>query len=222
MNSAAGCPSFSMPALWRWSDANSVVLGIFYIALGSILIQFGPTHDKFSLIAIATFGMGTFVLVTVHAFILPNSTPMWMVWISVLMALGIGAGAGYGVYEWPKIGVISIGISLGTIFGLLIYIMFMSNITGNVALELGMQTNSTTTAGGTTRPMADIEAEEWTQLMVSVICCILLFSAVSIVFYEQAVIIGTCVIGSYLVVRGIAKMLGNFPNEFLVYDSIKN
>lgn len=48
------------------------------------------------------------------------------------MAIGIGAGAGYGVYVWPKAGVISIGITLGTITGFIVYVMFLSSITGNL------------------------------------------------------------------------------------------
>ena len=52
--------------------------------------------------------------------------------------------------------------------------------------------------------------------------CCLVFSILSVVFYEEAVIFGSCVIGSYLMVRGLSKMVGGFPNEFLIYDSLKN
>lgn len=69
---------------------------------------------------------------------------------------------------------------------------------------------------------ADIEQEEWLELFGSVGICQLIFSALCIIFYEEAVICGTCLIGSYFLIRGLAKMLGNFPNEFLIYTSIKN
>jgi hypothetical protein len=173
MSSPAGCPSFSMPSLWRWSDQNNLFIGLLLILIGGFLIGFGPIYNKVSLVTIATVSIGSIVLVLFHALLLPHSTPQWLVWITLLMALGIGAGAGYGVYAWPKAGVVSIGIALGTIFGALIYVMFMSNITGNVALELGFANNSTgtTTVGGVEKTFADIEREEWIQLMASVGVC---------------------------------------------------
>lgn len=223
MTSAAGCPTFSMPALWRWSDQNSIIVGIVLVVVGGLLIQFGPTYDKASLIAIATLSMSTMVLILVHALIMPNSTPQWMVWITIAMAIGIGIGAGFGVFLWPKAGVVSVGMALGSIFGLVIYIIFMSDISTDL-VEVGIQNGveGNTTVNGVEKTFADIEAEEWFQLISSIAVCQVVFSILCVIFYEVAVICGTCVIGSYLVVRGISKVIGHFPNEFMIYDSIKN
>lgn len=38
MNTQAGCPVFSMPPLWRWSDQNSILIGILLVLLGGVLI----------------------------------------------------------------------------------------------------------------------------------------------------------------------------------------
>ena len=193
LTSAAGCPSFSMPPLWRWNYANHIIIGIFLVLIGGLLLQFGPQYDKECLIMISTMSISTIVLVFLHALIMPSSTPQWMVWITLFMSIGIGAGAGYSVYAWPKSGIIYIGLTLGTIFGVLIYLIFMSNITGNLELELGISSGSSesVTLGGIKRNFADIETEEWRQLILSVFFCQLLFAAVSIVFYQEALVVGT-------------------------------
>jgi hypothetical protein len=38
MTSPAGCPVFSMPPLWRWSDQNSLLVGLVLVVAGALLI----------------------------------------------------------------------------------------------------------------------------------------------------------------------------------------
>ena len=60
--------------------------------------------------------------------IMPNSTPHWMILICLLLCFGAGAGLGYGAYNWPKIGVFSIGAVVGGCLGTLVYIIFFSDV----------------------------------------------------------------------------------------------
>lgn len=129
MSSPAGCPVFSMPALWRWTDANTYVIGALLILMGALLIQFGGKYDTASLCTIASFGNTCIVMLFLYGFILPDITPMYVVWITLGMSLMIGAGAGYGVYHWPKAGVVSVGLTLGALFGSIVYILFFSTLT---------------------------------------------------------------------------------------------
>ena len=78
------------------------------------------------------------VLVVLHAVVLPSQTPQWMVWLTMIMAALIGLGAAVGVFIWPKGGVVSVGLVLGTIFGTLIYILFLSGMTGNPEIDLAI------------------------------------------------------------------------------------
>jgi hypothetical protein len=98
MNSQSGCPVFSMPALWRWSDSNNYVIGAFFMIIGGLMIYFGNKYQKITICFIASFGVSFLVLLVTYGLVMPNETPQYIVWISVLMSFGVGAGAGYGVY----------------------------------------------------------------------------------------------------------------------------
>jgi hypothetical protein len=195
------------------------------ILIGILLIQFGAKYDVISLVTIATLFTGFTVCMFINGLILPASSPQYIVWITIVMSFFIGLGAGYGVYAWPKAGVISIGASMGALLGTLIYVMFMSGMTGNAEVALGLsnkKSTETVEVNGVLKTYADIQSEEMFQLMMSLGFCIFICSALAVAFYEQAVLFGTSVIGSYLLIRGLAVMFGGFPNEFMVYDAIRN
>lgn len=138
MNTPAGCPVFSMPPLWRWTSSNSILIAIVMIVLGYLLLQYGGKYFMASMCIIATFGMTCIILCVLYGLLMPSSTPQYMVWMSVFFSMGAGAGLGYGVYNWPKAGIISIGLVVGAFIGSLIYTIFLSQYTGNQSLLLDM------------------------------------------------------------------------------------
>lgn len=127
MNSPSGCPVFSMPALWRWADTYAYLIGALLIVVGSCLIQFGGKYYLASIVTINTFGMMFLVLFSLFGIVMPFSTPQFIVWICVFMSIFIGLGLGLGAYQWPKFGIISIGIFAGGLLGLLFYTVCFSN-----------------------------------------------------------------------------------------------
>lgn len=44
----------------------------------------------------------------------------------------------------------------------------------------------------------------------------------AIIFFDHILILSTAIIGSYLVIRSIGEVAGEYPNEFLLYDLIKS
>lgn len=98
MNSKHGCPIFGLTALWRWVAANKPIIGIFLLSLGVVLVEFGGKHYLASMFTISTFAMMVFLLTILFYFVLPTTTPQWLVWIVMFGCLGIGAGLGYGAY----------------------------------------------------------------------------------------------------------------------------
>ena len=128
MNSKHGCPIFGLTALWRWIEANRYIIGLFLLGVGVTLVEFGGKHYLASMFTISTFAMMVFVLTLLFYFVLPTTSPQWLVWIVVFACLGIGAGLGYGAYQWPKLGVIVISIFTGCIFGTVFYTIFFSDI----------------------------------------------------------------------------------------------
>jgi len=180
MSSPAGCPVFGMPALWRWTDANNYLIGAVLILLGGCLIQFGGKYDTASLCIIASFGNFIVVMLFLFGVVLPDLTPLYIVWICCLMSLMIGAGAGYGVYIQPKAGLVSVGLTLGTIFGSIIYIMFLSPI--SVEQNKSLDDNKKDVLG-LMKATQKVQTEEWTQLVICMLSAGLVFAALSIIFF---------------------------------------
>ena len=79
---------------------------------------------------------------------LPITAPEWTVWLVFYFSVGLGAGLGAGAVKWPKVGVISLGGSLGYSLGKLLDILiiqyfvdpdsFASAITISVCVVLGL------------------------------------------------------------------------------------
>jgi hypothetical protein len=128
MNSPYGCPVYGMPPLWNWVDANQWLVAAALILFGATLLQFGGKHYFASMALISTFGMGSILMTLLFGLVMPSSTPHWMIWICLVLCYGAGAGLGYGAYNWPKIGVFSIGSTVGGFIGTIIFIIFFSDI----------------------------------------------------------------------------------------------
>lgn len=126
MNSPYGCPIFGTPPLWNWIDYNHYLVSAFMILFGVGLLTFGSKHYLVSMALISTFGMGCFLLAFLFGAIMPSNTPIWMVWVSIILCFGTGAGLGYGAYNWPKVGVFMIGLTVGAFIGTIIYIIFFT------------------------------------------------------------------------------------------------
>lgn len=97
------------------------------IFIGFGLIQYGGKHYLASIVTINTVGMMFLILFTLFGNVMPFSTPQFMVWICVFMSICIGLGLGFGAYQWPKFGIISIGMFAGGLLGLLFYTICFSN-----------------------------------------------------------------------------------------------
>lgn len=128
MSSPHGCPVFGLSALWRWVDANTYVMGAFLLLFGCILMEFGGRHPNMAMFVISTLFMQLIVLCLLFKWVLPHTTPKWGVWIMVIAAGIFGSGSGYGVYHWPKVGVVKIALMVGCILGSIIYVIFFSEI----------------------------------------------------------------------------------------------
>jgi hypothetical protein len=152
MNSPYGCPVYGLPPLWNWVDANHWLVAAALILFGGSLLQFGGKHYFASMALISTFGMGSILLTLLFGLVMPSSTPHWMIWICMVLCYGAGAGLGYGAYNWPKIGVFSIGSTVGGFIGTIIFIIFFSDIANPGSLK-NMKSS--------TQPQIDTQAEQW-------------------------------------------------------------
>jgi hypothetical protein len=122
---------------------------------------------------------------------MPSWSPIWTVWVSLCVTLGIGAGIGYGAQRWSRIGVLFIGGWVGAFVGMLLY---------NAVIYIFSESN----------PLLGI----W----LSILFCATIFAVLSMIFFDQAVVVGSSIAGSYLFVRGFSLYAGGFPNEFVLYE----
>ena len=74
----------------------------------------------------AAFLMTCIMMCVLYGLLMPSSTPQYMVWLSLVFCIGCGAGLAYGVYNWPKLGIVVIGIVVGAFVGSVIYTLFLS------------------------------------------------------------------------------------------------
>ena len=53
----------------------------------------------------------------------PNNSPMWVVWLTLIVSVGMGTGIGFAAQKWARIGVLIIGVWIGGLTGALLYSM---------------------------------------------------------------------------------------------------
>ena len=105
-------------------------------------------------------------------YVLPNFSPSWTVPVVGVVCLGMGIGMGYGAAKWPKIGVLIMGFSLGSLLGFLIYWSFISS-------------------------SVDTSAAKWIT-----ITAVGVFTAIMyIVLFDHCVIITSAFFGAYILIR---------------------
>ena len=157
------------------------------IAIGGYLCFAGGRFPGTTLFIFSTLAVGLIELFMLFIFVMPHFAPIWTVPIAGTVCLCMGLGMGYGAAKWPKIGVMIMGFSLGSLLGFWIYWMF---------LEFTMSSTiaKTVTVGGVAL---------FTGLMY-------------IIMFDYMVIITSATFGAYILMRGISMYIGGYINEFTV------
>lgn len=113
-------------------------------------------------------------MITLFLTVYPSYSPEWVVWITLVVGLGIGAGIGYAASKWARIGVLFLGLITGAGLGAFIYgVGFYGLSDDHPFLVLWL-----TMAG--------------TGFIVAI---------VSMIFFDYAVIIYSAIIGGYILMR---------------------
>lgn len=99
---------------------------------------------------------------------------MWLVWLTLIVSLGLGAGIGYGAQRWSRIGVLLIAVWIGGIVGSSLYVLVFHMLAED-------------------NPML--------VLWLCIACCSVLVAVLSMIYFDHAVIIGSAMGGSYCFIR---------------------
>ncbi len=95
---------------------------------------------------------------------------MWVVWLTLFVSCGMGAGIGFAAQKWARIGVLFLGLWIGGMAGALLYSMVFHVFSGS-------------------NPMI--------ALWLSISLCGALTAGLSMVYFDHAVIIGSSLAGAY-------------------------
>lgn len=158
--------------------------------LGAFYVIFGLKMFKVTIFLFAMVTVVAFFLLISFAFIISNGAAKWIGWIILGVGVLVGALAGYCLLKCVRIGIFLLGAWPGAVCGLLLYNLFLHYIAGSVLLWIVVGALFVT--GG----------------------------IIALCLEDHAIIIGTSVLGSYLIVRGLSLVIGGYPNEFTVYDEI--
>lgn len=99
--------------------------------------------------------------------------PDWTVFLTGYVSYGMGCGFGIGALRWPKFGVLAVGATIGFITGKLFDIALL-------------------------QPFVPYDSPSHS---ISTWCFIVIACILSVFFFEHAVIICSCMCGSYIFFR---------------------
>jgi len=128
---------------------------------------------------------GTCQMVYIYEVFIGMVFPEWTVWLASYFSYGMGAGFGAGALRWPKFGVITVGATIGFVFGQIIDLAIVNPFASS-----------------------DSIAHIITIIVVLIASCIL-----SVIYLDHSVIVCCCMCGSYIFFRGISIIFGGYPNE---------
>jgi len=187
------CPQFDLYGLWNAIVANKYAFGTI-ILLGGLFLCF--LGKKFMKVTEILTGVILVLLITLF-FILSNiniALNTWQFWLAVGLSILAGIVAGYFIAQLEWLPPAILAGCVGFILG---------NVCFNIALKY-IQSNPTTVY--------------WVTMSVCIVLCVLL----GIYFSTYVIILSTSIIGAYGMMRGLAIMIGYFPDERQVYQLMQN
>ncbi|CDW71763.1 UNKNOWN [Stylonychia lemnae] len=174
MTSKEACPKLSLGSLWHFFNENYYIFGLGMMCLGVFLMISGGRFFKFTLFLTGQATVAGFILILMFGSVYPTNSPQWVVWLTLIVSLGMGAGIGYACMRWVRIGVLLIGTWIGGLLGAILYsLVFYLFAKNNPILAL------------------------W----LTIAFCAVIIAILSMIFFDHAVIIGSSLGGAYVFVR---------------------
>ena len=123
-----GCPTFSAPTLVRYLSGHPTLLAILLISFGILSTFFGKAFFDITVGVLSGGLSGMLALLVMSTFEWleylqdPEDGELYMVIVSVIIALGIAFLIGWFMYKAGiKIGVMTIGVVAGFFLGMQLY-----------------------------------------------------------------------------------------------------
>ena len=189
-----GCPVVQFSDVYQFILDNKYVFGILSIILGIIECFFGLAMLKPSLFVIGYLSGFGFLMLIFGEFILTPDSSVLLIWILLLIAVLLGAIAGYVATSLPKIGFMGLGLWLGFVLAFIINNLFLYKI----------------------------EVSPPGLLLYFLMAILgIIFAIMSMCMWRHICIISTSFLGSYLVIRSLSLYIGGYPNELTLDKQIQ-
>jgi len=166
--------------------------GAVFIFVGIFLTFLGRKLIKPAICLMATGATVFLVMFFFYGIFLSNNTETWVGWVVLSVAIIVGSILGLLLAKLTKLGVAVLAGWGGVALALVLWSAFI------------YKSNS--------------QAVFW----IILVAFALIFGGLSFCLFDHMVILATSFAGSYAVMRGISFYAGHYPNEFTLYEMIKN
>lgn len=174
LTSAESCPKLTLGTLWTFFNKYYYIFGVTMILGGIFLMVFGGRLYQVTMFLAGQISVAAFIMIIMFASVYPTNSPMWVVWLTLIVSIGMGSGVGYAAQKWARIGVLLIGTWIGGLFGALMYSMLFNAFAGN-------------------NPILT--------LWLSIAFCGVIIAVLSMIYFDHAVIFGSAIAGAYTFAR---------------------
>ena len=157
--------------------------------LGLFLMILGGKYYSVTMFISGQASVSSFILIIMFTSVFPVNSPIWGVWLTLMVSLGMGAGIGFAAQRWSRIGVLIIGTWIGGLFGAILYTLFFYLFSSQNPLLI---------------------------LWMTIIFCSVIIAVLSMIFFDHAVCIGSSLGGAYVFVRVSLINITNILGVFIV------
>jgi hypothetical protein len=95
LTSREACPILSLGTLWHFFNLYYHIFGVTMILGGIYLMILGGRHYKVTMFLAGQIAIAAFIMIMMFSSVYPNNAPMWVVWLTLIVSVGIGAGIGF-------------------------------------------------------------------------------------------------------------------------------
>ena len=95
MDTSEACPVLSLGTLWHFFNTYYYIFGVTMILTGLFLMIFGGRLFKVTMFLAGMVSVTAFIMIIMFAMVYPSNSPMWVVWLTLMVGAGMGCGVGY-------------------------------------------------------------------------------------------------------------------------------
>ena len=223
---ANGCPMVDLSMIYKFFQTYSTFFAIGFVIVGMIIGVFGRPMWNSIVFLLFTMTVTGIFLVIFYEYVLPFSSPNWVLWLIFLISLTFGVFTAYMIARYQNAGFILLGVWFGASFTILFKnIIFRIVVAAFLIYKMWKKERVKSIILATGLLVIPSIYTIWANEITFWVCLVATSALGGISAYflkDLLVTITTSFIGAYLTIRGISIPLGGFPSEYEIYKQIKS